>query len=277
MVENVLYWKSPTWYAIYTVRYTSINIVDGSKKRKRKGTGKCGTWQMQSRATCPVLELGRKIIINRNTVTRERASILRPTELERETFSQRIDIQWPVTLHFHVISSSCCCCCISTVTGRLTAVWRRQEKTSNLCCCPLRSLYELFCLFLSLSLSLSLYLPLSLFYYINLASIQYIFSQREKEEKTFTYSPMSLVFLCFLTDHREEYEDRMQMPRRVRFVFHFRPVASFFPFRTTGLLLISSWYFSMLCLDYSINIVSLFRFVRAQDVLEGHAIVPRGE
>jgi hypothetical protein len=89
---------------------------------------------------------------------------------------------------------------------------------------------------------------------------------------------LSFFFLPFLTDHREKHEDWMQMPRRVRFVFHLRTVNFFHIFRCRSLLRYSDplWYhlneFGMF-----LSLIIIFRFVWAAYLLEGHAIFPRGE
>lgn len=77
--------------------------------------------------------------------------------------------------------------------------------------------------YLSLSLSSpffhSCFLIFSWFFFIWFSKLNVFYYFSSLIHTSYSYS-------FFLTDHRKEHEDRMQMPRRVRFVFHFRSVAS---------------------------------------------------
>lgn len=78
------------------------------------------------------------------------------------------------------------------------------------------------------------------------------------------------VCLSIFTDYREEYEDWMQVPRRVRWEPH-STLSNFIVHAMSIFLNISPFFLSLSPLSNN------NRFVWAENVLEGYAIFPRGE
>lgn len=172
-----------------------------------------------------------------------------------------------------------CCCCISGCDRSLDS-WLKAHSDS---------ITDLFLLCLFLFSSSNVLIRFSLLCVVYLFSFFLsLYTDVHYMRLIFTKCHLSYILfflffflplIPFLTDHREKHEDWMQMPRRVRFVFHLRTVEfsfifSIYPYETYG----SVWYHRNEFWNFFfVWLIIIFRFMWAAYLLEGHAIFPRGE